>query len=55
LKGRDFVTPDDVRQIAPNVLRHRIIVRGDMTADEALQGVLERVPVPEVSASLVYA
>jgi MoxR-like ATPase len=55
LNGRDFVTPEDVREIAPYVLRHRIIVEGDMTQEEALQTVLDAVPAPAFSASLVYA
>jgi MoxR-like ATPase len=55
LNGRDFVTPEDVREIAPYVLKHRIIVEGDLTPAEALTKVLETVAVPETSASLVYA
>jgi MoxR-like ATPase len=51
LSGRDTVTIQDVREIAPYVLRHRIIVGGDTTSDEALRLALEQVPIPE----LVYA
>jgi MoxR-like ATPase len=54
LNGRDHVTVEDVRQIAPYVLRHRIIVEDGMTQEGALQAVLDAVPVPETSASLVY-
>ena len=46
---------EDVREIAPYVLRHRIIVEAGMTHEEALATVLERIPVPEISQSLVYA
>jgi MoxR-like ATPase len=46
---------EDVKDVAPYVLKHRIIVQGDMTQEEALQTVLEAVPVPETAASLVYA
>jgi MoxR-like ATPase len=49
LSGRDTVTVQDVREIAPYVLRHRIIVGGDMTSDEALRLALERVQVPELA------
>jgi len=54
-------TPDlpaeDVREMAPYVLHHRIICEEDsgMTPEEALRLVLERVPVPEISQSLIYA
>src|SRR3970282_1815693 len=33
LAGRDFVTPDDVRAIAPDVLRHRILPSYEATAE----------------------
>jgi MoxR-like ATPase len=55
LNGRDYVSVEDVKEIAPYVLRHRIIVQGDMTQERALQQVLDAVPVPEIAASLVYA
>ena len=51
LEGRDFVTPDDVRFLAPPALRHRIILRAEaeiegQTPDSAVACVLARVPVP---------
>ncbi|MES2858138.1 MAG: MoxR family ATPase, partial [Pseudomonadota bacterium] len=33
LAGRDFVTPDDVRAIAPDVLRHRVLPSYEATAE----------------------
>ena len=36
LEGRENVTSDDVREMAPYVLRHRLICRPGMTPDEAL-------------------
>src|SRR3970282_3010172 len=33
LAGRDFVTPDDVRAIAPEVLRHRLLPSYEATAE----------------------
>ncbi|MFH1215167.1 MAG: MoxR family ATPase [Pseudomonadota bacterium] len=33
LSGRDFVTPEDVQQIAPDALRHRIILDYEAEAD----------------------
>ncbi|MFC4258605.1 AAA family ATPase [Marinobacter lacisalsi] len=50
LDGRDYVTPDDVRAIAPDVLRHRLILTfdaeaGGITPDDVVSRLLERVPV----------
>ncbi|MGL6278409.1 MAG: AAA family ATPase [Gaiella sp.] len=41
LEGRDTVTMEDVRYIAPFVLRHRLICIGDQTPDAVLQEALE--------------
>ena len=52
LEGRDFATPDDVKGIAPAVLRHRIALSPELevegrTPDDELTALLDRVPVPE--------
>jgi MoxR-like ATPase len=52
LEGRDFATPDDVKSIAPAVLRHRITLAPELevegrTTDDVLAGLLARVRVPE--------
>ena len=52
LEGRDFVTPDDVKGIAPAVLRHRIALSPELevegrTADDVLAALLDRIRVPE--------
>jgi len=54
LNGRDTVTIEDVREIAPYVLRHRLIVTDGMTEEEALRIALEQVPVPEPAYTLSY-
>jgi MoxR-like ATPase len=51
LEGRDYVIPDDVKVLAPAVLRHRITVAPELelegvTADAALRSILEQVEVP---------
>jgi MoxR-like ATPase len=51
LGGRDFVTPDDVRFMAPPVLRHRLILTPDAELegtrpDQVITAVLNSVPVP---------
>lgn len=51
LAGRDFVTPDDVRAVAPDVLRHRILPSYEATAegwdgDRLTAELLRLVPLP---------
>jgi MoxR-like ATPase len=52
LSGRTEVAIEDVRDIAPYVLRHRIIVDDTLTPDDVLRTVLEQVPVPEPAYTL---
>jgi MoxR-like ATPase len=51
LKGRGFVTPEDIKQIAPDVLRHRVVISYEAEAQEIkssdiVQRILDRVEVP---------
>lgn len=51
LDGRDFVVPDDVKLLAPPVLRHRVAVAPELelegvTPDQALRTILERIEAP---------
>jgi MoxR-like ATPase len=51
LAGRDFVTPDDVRAIAPDVLRHRVLPSYEATAEgwdgeKLVAELLRQVPLP---------
>ena len=51
LAGRGYVTPQDVKSIAPDILRHRMILTYEAEAEEwttesVLQKVLETIPVP---------
>ncbi len=51
LSGRGYVTPQDVKDIAFEILRHRIILTyeaeaEEMTSDDIVRKVLESVPVP---------
>ncbi|MCY7487515.1 AAA family ATPase [Paenibacillus alvei] len=48
---RNFVTPDDVKELLPFVLTHRIVLRMEakmdgITAEQIIHGVTERVRVP---------
>ncbi|AHG90687.1 ATPase associated with various cellular activities AAA_3 [Gemmatirosa kalamazoonensis] len=51
LRGRTFVTPDDVKAIAPDVLRHRVLTSfeadaEEVTSDDIVARVLSRVESP---------
>ncbi len=51
LAGRDYVTPDDVRAVAPDVLRHRILPSYEAAAEgwdgeRLVAALLDRVPLP---------
>ncbi|MDP6469350.1 MAG: MoxR family ATPase [Pirellulaceae bacterium] len=51
LQGRGYVTPQDVKDIAPDVLRHRVVLTYEAEAEEvSAEAVIERilgaVPVP---------
>ncbi len=51
LNGRGYVTPQDVKSIAPWVLRHRIIPTyeaeaEDVTTDQIIRHIFDSVPVP---------
>src|SRR5919109_2998405 len=53
LRGRDYVLPTDVRDLARDVLRHRIVLTYEalaagVDADRVLDDVLEQVPVPRI-------
>ena len=46
LSGRDEVAVEDVREIAPYVLRHRLIVQEGVNEDDVLMRAFELVPAP---------
>ncbi|HYG59281.1 MAG TPA: MoxR family ATPase [Symbiobacteriaceae bacterium] len=51
VRGRDFVVPDDVKEMALPVLRHRVLLRPEaevegVQADQVLQQILQSLPVP---------
>jgi MoxR-like ATPase len=51
LRGRGYVTPDDIKQVAPDVLRHRVVVSFEaeaenITSAQIIQQILSRVEVP---------
>ena len=51
LAGRDYVSPADIQALAPDVLRHRILLSYEaeasgMTPDQLIATLLQRLPVP---------
>ena len=49
--GRDFVLPEDVKAVALNVLRHRLVLSyeaaaDNITADDIISRILDFIPVP---------
>lgn len=51
MDSRSYVTPNDVKMVAPDVLRHRVIVSYEaeaqnITSDDLVKRILDRVPVP---------
>ena len=51
IRGRDYVVPDDIIDIAPDVLRHRLVMgysarAANITADDIIQKILSEVAIP---------
>jgi MoxR-like ATPase len=51
LNGRGFVTPQDVKDVAPAIFRHRVIITyeaeaEEQTSDAIVKNILDHVPVP---------
>jgi MoxR-like ATPase len=51
LRGRSFVTPDDVKAIAPDVLRHRVLTTyeaeaEEVTSDQLVTRILGKIEAP---------
>jgi MoxR-like ATPase len=51
IRGREYITPDDVKSLALPVLRHRVILKAEseiegITADNVLRDILDTIEVP---------
>ena len=51
MQGRGYVTPQDVKSIAPDVLRHRVIISyeaeaEELTSEDLIEKILSEIPVP---------
>ncbi|WP_304105927.1 MoxR family ATPase [Mycolicibacterium bacteremicum] len=56
LRGRDYVLPADVAEIAPDALAHRLVLTFDAVADgidprQIVAEILERTPAPQIAPS----
>jgi MoxR-like ATPase len=52
LRGRDYVLPEDVTDLAADVIRHRLVLSYEaladgMTADALIERIMRRVPAPD--------
>jgi MoxR-like ATPase len=50
-KGRGYVIPEDVKEVAPDVLRHRVLLSYEaeaenVSSDQVVSRILERIEVP---------
>ncbi|HET9876313.1 MAG TPA: MoxR family ATPase [Mycobacterium sp.] len=55
VRGRDYVIPQDVIEVIPDVLRHRLVLSYDALADEitadiVINRLMQTVPMPQVNA-----
>jgi len=46
IRGRDFVVPEDVIEVAPHVIGHRILTRDEENRDAIVREILKTVEVP---------
>ena len=54
LRGRDYALPQDVQDIAPDILRHRLVLSydalaDDIPADHIIGRIMAAVPMPQVA------
>jgi MoxR-like ATPase len=59
LRGREYVMPEDVRDLAPDVLRHRLVLSyealaDEVTADSIVEQVIGAVQPPRVALGDPY-
>jgi len=52
LRGRTYVLPEDITDLAPDVLRHRLVLTYEalaegLTPDQIIHRIMQRVPAPE--------
>ncbi|HJS55076.1 MAG TPA: MoxR family ATPase [Chitinophagaceae bacterium] len=51
MRGRDFITPEDIIEVVPHVMRHRILLSPEkemegITADELIEKIIKSIEIP---------
>jgi MoxR-like ATPase len=51
LRGRDFITPEDIKYVAPHVMKHRVVLTPEKemegkTTTDVIRGILDKLEVP---------
>ena len=51
MRGRDFITPDDIREVAVPVLQHRVMLTPEremegLTTGEIIRQIIQQVEIP---------
>ena len=51
MEGRDFITPDDIKNVAASVLRHRIMLTPEkemegITPEDVITQIITRIEIP---------
>lgn len=46
IRERDFVVPEDIIELLPYVVSHRIVLRDDVSFSELMNKIMEKVPIP---------
>ncbi len=57
LAGRSYVVPNDIKDLAPDVFRKRVVLQPEtqirgITADRVIKSIIERVPIPAFKEGL---
>jgi MoxR-like ATPase len=53
LRGRRYVLPQDIQELAKDVLRHRMVLTyqalaEEITSDRILDNIIQRIPMPRI-------
>ena len=51
MQGRDYVTPEDIQDLLPDILRHRLILKyqaeaAGITPNQVIEEIINMVPAP---------
>ncbi len=46
VKGRDFVVPEDVIEVTPWVISHRLVIKEDVSTEDIVKDILQKLKIP---------